>query len=328
MPVSEHPTKDHGETVVLQGGGDDRRSFWDLFRASGVSGVLFGANGDERRQFLFALAVIAVLVVAGNVTNVLTVHHDAPHFGFVKPILWEASSAITLLAFIWIPWLALRVAPPQARPIWRTGLVHAAAIISFSIAHVAGFVLIRNAVYLATGEPYGIAPLTSEFFYEFRKDAISYLTIVAIFWVAGRLHRTEATQAIASAGPAFVDIRDGARLDRVRVEDILAVTSADNYVEFVLSDGRRLMTRKPLSAVEQELGESGFLRTHRSWLVNARRMTALKPEGSGDYTVELGALSVPLSRRFPEALSKLRSGARTSRMRGPKTVEQTEHTSN
>jgi DNA-binding LytR/AlgR family response regulator len=99
-------------------------------------------------------------------------------------------------------------------------------------------------------------------------------------------------------------------LDRVRVEDILAVTSADNYVEFVLSDGRRLMTRKSLAAVEQELGGHGILRTHRSWLVNARRMTALKPEGSGDYTVELGALSVPLSRRFPETLAELRAGPR------------------
>jgi DNA-binding LytR/AlgR family response regulator len=310
MPVSEHPTNGHGQTSILQGGGDNRRSFWDHFQASGVSGVLFGASGDERRQFLFALAVIAMLVVAGNVSNVLTVHHDAPHYGFFKPILWEASSAITLLAFVWIPWRALRVAPLHGRPIWRTGLVHAAGLLSFTIAHVAGFVLIRNAVYLAVGEPYGIAPLTSEFFYEFRKDALSYLTIVAVFWVTGRLQRTETTQTIASAGPAFVDIRDGARLDRVRVEDILAVTSADNYVEFVLSDGRRLMTRKSLAAVEQELGGHGFLRTHRSWLVNARRMTALKPEGSGDYTVELGALSVPLSRRFPEALAELRAGPR------------------
>ena len=35
-------------------------------------------------------------------------------------------------------------------------------------------------------------------------------------------------------------------------------------------------------------------------------MTALKPEGSGDYAVELETLTVPLSRRFPDALAKLR----------------------
>ena len=68
----------------------------------------------------------------------------------------------------------------------------------------------------------------------------------------------------------------------------------------------RSATSSPLSTLEGELGPRGFLRTHRSWLVNARQMTALRPEGSGDYTVELGSLKAPLSRRFPDALAKLR----------------------
>ena len=90
------------------------------------------------------------------------------------------------------------------------------------------------------------------------------------------------------------------------LSDILAVGSAGNYVEFALADGRRPMMRSPLSALEDELGPRGFVRTHRSWLVNAARMTALKPEGSGDYTVELESLQVPLSRRYPQALETLR----------------------
>ena len=77
-------------------------------------------------------------------------------------------------------------------------------------------------------------------------------------------------------------------------------------MEFVLCDGRKLLMRSPLSALETELASRGFLRTHRSWLVNAARMTALEPEGSGDYTVELESLKVPLSRRYPQALEKLR----------------------
>ena len=64
--------------------------------------------------------------------------------------------------------------------------------------------------------------------------------------------------------------------------------------------------RSPLSALELELAARGFVRTHRSWLVNAEKVTALKPEGSGDYAVELQTLTVPLSRRFPDALVKLR----------------------
>ena len=104
------------------------------------------------------------------------------------------------------------------------------------------------------------------------------------------------------------DIRDGARLTRVRLDQILAVVSAGNYVEFILDDGRKLLMRSPLSALENELGPLGFVRTHRSWLVNPGRMTALKPEGSGDYSVELGSIIAPLSRRFPKTLAKLRNG--------------------
>ena len=102
-------------------------------------------------------------------------------------------------------------------------------------------------------------------------------------------------------------IRDGARIVRVKMSDILAVSSAGNYVEFVLRDGRRPLMRTPLSAIETELSPRGFVRVHRSWLVNAAQMTGLTPQGSGDYTVELGDLTVPLSRRFPQALAKLRS---------------------
>ena len=57
----------------------------------------------------------------------------------------------------------------------------------------------------------------------------------------------------------------------MRLDEVLAIVSAGNYVEFVLRDGRRLLMRSSLSALEGELGPRGFLRTHRSWLVNAEQ---------------------------------------------------------
>ena len=89
---------------------------------------------------------------------------------------------------------------------------------------------------------------------------------------------------------------------------ITAVASAGNYVEFVLRDGRRLLMRSPLAAVEEDLSSRGFVRTHRSWLVNGALVTALTPEGSGDYTVVLPDLTVPLSRRYKAALARIRAG--------------------
>lgn len=50
------------------------------------------------------------------------------------------------------------------------------------------------------------------------------------------------------------------------------------------------------------------MRTRRSWIVNAARMTELKPEGSGEYSIAPGSFTEPLLRPFPEALAKLRDG--------------------
>jgi DNA-binding LytR/AlgR family response regulator len=309
VPANQRPSKDQQATTLSQGDGGGRSIPWGLLRGRGVSGALFGADGELRAQFMWGLAAVALLVVINNTGNVITILHDLPKVGLFAAIVWEGSSGVSTLACLWIPWLAYRLAPPDAPPLWRIGAVHIPAALLYSLSHVTLFVILRQAVYLAAGSHYGTGPLTEEFDYELRKDALSYVLISAIFWSLGRLMtRSTATPVAEPAPPAFFDIRDGARLTRVRIDEILAVTSADNYVEFVLADGRRLMMRKALSAIESELASRGFLRTHRSWLVNAARMTALKPEGSGDYKVELGSLTVPLSRRFPEALVKLRAG--------------------
>lgn len=139
--------------------------------------------------------------------------------------------------------------------------------------------------------------------YEFGKDALAYGLFLAAFGFAVFLVRQ---QRATKPRRLTFDIRDGTKLNRVMIENILAISSAGNYAEFALRDGRKLCMRSSLSALERELAPFGFVRTHRSWLVNAAAVTALNPEGSGDYSVRLGTLTVPLSRRFPETLAKLR----------------------
>ena len=265
-------------------------------------GNQLGTSREAWRVFLTGAAVVALLVGGINAVNVLTITHDIPKDGLAAPIIWEGSSWLSTLCFLWIPWLAITRIPPMVQPRWLL-LFHPIIAVIYSAAHVTGFVLLRKAAYLLAGSEYRFGPVVTGFFYEVRKDVFGYLVFASIFWVAARLTKP---QSLPPAGNALFDIRDGARIIRVRLDDILAIASAGNYVEFVLRDGRKPLMRSPLSAMESELGPRGFLRTHRSWLVNTAQVTGLKPEGSGDYAVELGPLSVPLSRRFPDALAKLR----------------------
>ena len=75
----------------------------------------------------------------------------------------------------------------------------------------------------------------------------------------------------------------------------------------MLLDHRRPLARLSLSAAQRELGD-GFVRTHRSWAINAAHVRELRSVGAGDYEVELASgIKAPLSRRFPEALERLRA---------------------
>jgi LytTr DNA-binding domain len=295
--AKERPAKEAGGGVRL---------FGDLRQGLGTSGALFGTSGGGARTFLFGAAAMATTVGAVNIINVLTVRHERPDLGLMAPAVWEGSSWVTFLLFVWIPWLAFRAAPPKWPPGWRAILIHPFAALAFSFCHVGGFVLLREAVYALNGETYQYGAFGPHFLYELGKDVFGYALAIASFAVASLIVARERPGAVPSRENLY-SIRDGARILRVKVAEILAIGSAGNYVEFVLGDGRKALMRSPLSAIEAEFEPHGFLRVHRSWLVNPARMTGLKPEGSGDYTVELGDLEVPLSRRFPEALAKLKA---------------------
>jgi hypothetical protein len=228
-----------------------------------------------------------------------------PEFGVFLPSIWEGTAGITVLLASLIPWLLLRYAAIEQRPIWLAASIALACAPLFSIVHVVSFVALRAIIYRAGGLHYDFGPVLAGFEYEASRDIFAYFGAFALFWLAARFF---ARHPAGTTGERLFDIRDGARLVRVPIRDILAISSAGNYVEFVLRDGRKPMMRKPLSALEAELASVGFVRTHRSWLVNAMQVTGLKPEGSGDYAIELGAVTVPLSRRFPDALARLRAG--------------------
>jgi predicted outer membrane lipoprotein len=294
-----------------QAPGDQRSLAGTTGKISGTTGEPFGMTGEERlwmgRAWLLGIALVAAIAFV----NVLTIQHDAPRTGrpetgdlgdqqrsgHVRDLLHsgrhgvlDGAGSSALVAG------AARAYCRRADSI-RSCTSRASSPCASSV--------MRRCIH----ERYQFGPLSTEFPYEFRKDMMSYGLATIIFWLALRRSGQALAQAPAPTAPATFDILDGARLIRVPVPEILAVRSAGNYVEFVLADDRRPLMRSSLSAVSEQLADQGFVRSHKSWLVNKARVTGLKPEGSGDYAIELGPLEVPLSRRFPEALAVLAARA-------------------
>jgi hypothetical protein len=280
------------------------RDVWQWFVTNGRD---FGTNATARKTFLYTVAAAAVIAATVNTLTILSHLHFNPNGGVLRPVIQEASSWVAMILFVWVPWTGYRLAPVLERPRWRL-IIHIPFAMAYCLGHVGGFVLLRKAVYLAQGSRYSFGPLWQNIGYEFGKDALAYSLFIVGFVFITHILGTKAAGPARPREPATTfDIRDGTKLSRVMVDDILAVSSAGNYAEFVLRDGRRLCMRSTLSALESELTPLGFVRTHRSWLLNARHVTGLDPAGSGNYSVRVGALAIPLSRRFPGALAKLRA---------------------
>ena len=309
------------ERMTRQSPGGGRPDGWDDEAAAGTGGPHSGADGEpvtlqarlrraDRRDLAAGGLAIAVVSLIVMVVNALTVLSDMPKVDWWEPWVWEGSSVLMLMVLIWLPWLTTAMAPPAdvRGPGWHHRLrfagIHLTGALVYSMIHVAGFLALRRLVYrLLDAGPYLIGDLVGRFLYEFRKDLLTYGTFVAVFWLIGHLRRAREVPL----RPVSFDIRDSGRIIRAPLEDIVAVSSAGNYVEFCLADGRRPLMRATLAAIEVELEGFGFVRAHRSWLVNARKVTGLRPEGSGDWTVELGQVEAPLSRRYPQALERLKA---------------------
>ena len=274
-------------------------------------------SGDDRvtirltpSPLVRAFLTIAGFLVLVDTFNVFTAIHDAAEHGqrlaAWEPAVWESTSGVATLFTCGVIYAAIRIAPP-ARVHWpKFFIVHALASLLFSALHVLLMNTMRVAIYAAAGHHYRFGE--SGFIYEYRKDLVAYIVWAAVFWFFTR-PRAEPAQA-AAEDRRMVGIQDGKRLIRVAVEEIVAVKAAGNYVEFLLLDGRRPLARKSLRQAFDQFGEHSFVQTHRSWLVNVDHVREIRSTGAGDFRIELdGGAEVPLSRRFPDALVRLKAFA-------------------
>jgi two-component system LytT family response regulator len=99
-----------------------------------------------------------------------------------------------------------------------------------------------------------------------------------------------------------INVRSVGRIEQIRVDDILWIESAGNYVELHL-DGRTVLHRITLNRLEALLDTEAFLRVHRSAIVRRSQIARLETVGDGSYrlTLRCGA-AVAVSERYLGAL--------------------------
>lgn len=90
---------------------------------------------------------------------------------------------------------------------------------------------------------------------------------------------------------------------RVFADEILYVESLKDYVKIVTRNGH-VVTRYQLGDMMVLLKDSGFIRIHKSFIVNAAFVTAYNARD-----IEIGKISLPIGRTFKELVEKHLGGS-------------------
>jgi two-component system LytT family response regulator len=132
-----------------------------------------------------------------------------------------------------------------------------------------------------------------------------------------KLHSVAATQPQAEATSSAIDteadgyrqrlvVRDPGRIRLIDVDSVNYITGAGNYVELHLDDGKVVLHRETMTALEQQLDPQSFTRIHRSSIVRRTFVKELRPNDKGDYTVILASGDcLTLSRRNRDKIEAL-----------------------
>src|SRR6185437_835247 len=130
------------------------------------------------RQILVFGGITAAICTANVFTELTDYARDGVQLAWWKPALWEYSSAVLIWALIpAIAWLYRR-APITART-WRWVVpLHLVATPVFSLIHVGGMVLLRKLGYVLMHAHYDFGAWWPDWFYEYRKDVVTYALIL------------------------------------------------------------------------------------------------------------------------------------------------------
>lgn len=271
-----------------------------------------------RHRRAFEVGLWATFFLVNFLANTVVVWLDIEKMGLDvprwKPVVWEGTSGLAMALLIPVL-LAFDRRFPIARGSIGRGLVaHALFTVPWSLVHVGAMVALRKLIYMTVGAPYRFGELPGELFYEYLKDFRGYAGFLALIY----LYRFVLRRAQGEAQFLAEGAEDGSasqqpvtdrflvkKLGReflVKVADIDWIEASGNYVNLRVGT-RAYPLRETMAGIEARLADAGFMRVHRSAIVNLDRVVEIVPFDTGDGEARLaGDLRVPVSRRFRKEL--------------------------
>ncbi len=270
----------------------------------------------HRRAWEIGLWVgfLAMQCVFNSIVVIMERERTGGDYARWEPVVWEASSALVVLALL-PALLAFDRRYPLGAGHWRRNLPwHLVASVVYSVIHVAVMVALRHGAYALAGHRYDFGDWRTQWVYEYLKDVRTYFLSLAIVYgyrfIVLRLQGEASLLATPDEGPPVEPVE---RPDRFLVRklgkeflvaavDIEWLEADGNYVNLHVK-GRLYPLRSTMTAIEPRLDPTRFLRIHRSYIVNLDHLAEIEPLETGDARLKLkDGATVPCSRRYRSGL--------------------------
>lgn len=258
-------------------------------------------------------AAIVLYVLINNTINALSHWTDhnrnsTPTIQLWEPFVWQYSSALSLCLLLPALFIVFKRFPPRASGLLKQLTIHISISLLFSMSHVLLMVLCRHSIYTLLGRDYDFGNYFTEFIYEYRKDVLTYFSILVCYhsakWIMNTQFNTPEQPETTEPVTQFVVKKQGNEY-QVKIADIEWYEACGNYVN-LHSQGRVYPLRKTLNRLCSELENSHVTRVHRSFAINNQAIESVRYVSSGDGVITLSSGDeINLSRRYKESFKKI-----------------------
>lgn len=138
-------------------------------------------------------------------------------------------------------------------------------------------------------------------------DAVDYLvkpvSFERFFKAITKLNRMMGKETISASvdyksnPEAFVYLKVDKDMKKIFVNDIVYIESWKDYIKLFLINGKNLIIKQTITAMENLLSEHRFLRVHRSYMVSLKKIS-----GYNGVSVQLDAKEIPIGRLYKQAV--------------------------
>jgi hypothetical protein len=111
----------------------------------------------------------------------------------------------------------------------------------------------------------------------------------------GRLNSVE-----KSSDKDYLFVRSEGALVKIRFDEILWVQALVDYVQFFTVSGKKHTVHATMKSVENHLSDPRFVRSHRSYIVNADKIDRIEES----TMIIIGKQVIPMSEQYKAAVSK------------------------